>query len=220
MSGRGLTYDEKKAAEAAFRGLPLDPTWSASARAVYDGILSASQGNVVVSEPEATDTIQAERHTPTSMGEPALTSATEPAPESFAGTGGLPGEMNREEAIQVGLLVDVTPLAREIGLYLPVGFTKPLWDTGITAGQQIPEDQHQGRVRDVLIALRLFLERAPFTAPVMEFPALLSFPPESVPQVCSLFVLAHKDISTPYSLTLLLPREAAFIRLLPNSSNN
>jgi hypothetical protein len=226
MSGRGLTYDEKKAAEAAFRGLPLDPTWSASARAVYDGILSASQGNIVVGEPEATDTIQAERHTPTSMGEPALPSAveptggeatSEPAPEPSAGTGGLPGAMNREEAIQVGLLVDVTPLAREIGLHLPVGFTKPLWDTGITAGQQIPEGQHRGRVRDVLIALRLFLERAPFTAPVMEFPALLSFPPESVPQVCSLFVLAHKDVSTPYSLTLLLPREAAFIRL---SSNN
>jgi hypothetical protein len=34
-----LTFDEKKAAEAAFQGLPCDPQWSASAREVYDGIL-------------------------------------------------------------------------------------------------------------------------------------------------------------------------------------
>src|SRR2546428_343261 len=35
---RPLTTDEKKAAEAAFRGEPLDSKWSASARAIYEGI--------------------------------------------------------------------------------------------------------------------------------------------------------------------------------------
>src|SRR2546426_3046808 len=35
---RPLTTDEKKAAEAAFRGGPLDSKWSASARAIYEGI--------------------------------------------------------------------------------------------------------------------------------------------------------------------------------------
>lgn len=38
---RALTYDESKAAEAAFRGEPFNPSWSASARRVYDGILAA-----------------------------------------------------------------------------------------------------------------------------------------------------------------------------------
>ena len=121
----------------------------------------------------------------------------------------------REEAIKAGVLVDVTPLAREVGLELPVGLTKPLWDLGITAGHQIPEDEHQARVRDVLVALRLFLERAVVTTPLMEFPTLLAFPPETVPQVCTLYVLAHKDSSTPYSLTLLLPREVSGIKRLP-----
>ncbi len=36
---RPLTYDEKKAAEAAFQGLPFNPEWSDAARKVYDGIL-------------------------------------------------------------------------------------------------------------------------------------------------------------------------------------
>lgn len=38
---RLLTYDEKKAAEAAFKGSPIDPKWSESARKVYIGLSSA-----------------------------------------------------------------------------------------------------------------------------------------------------------------------------------
>jgi len=37
---RTLTYDEKKAAEAAFTGRPFNPEWSDTARKVYDGILN------------------------------------------------------------------------------------------------------------------------------------------------------------------------------------
>jgi len=36
-----LTHDEKKAAEAAFRGAPFDPAWSHAARRVYQGISAA-----------------------------------------------------------------------------------------------------------------------------------------------------------------------------------
>jgi len=38
---RSLTSDEKKAAEAAFDGVPFDPAWSSAARVVYDGITEA-----------------------------------------------------------------------------------------------------------------------------------------------------------------------------------
>ncbi|HJR76312.1 MAG TPA: hypothetical protein VJ805_05035 [Nitrospiraceae bacterium] len=38
-TGRELTYDEKKAAEAAFTGRPFNPEWSEAARKVYDGIV-------------------------------------------------------------------------------------------------------------------------------------------------------------------------------------
>lgn len=34
-----LTFDEQRAAEAAFQGEPCDPEWSSTAREVYDGIL-------------------------------------------------------------------------------------------------------------------------------------------------------------------------------------
>src|SRR5262249_57751264 len=38
---KALSHDEKKAADAAFTGRPFNETWSASARAVYDGIVKA-----------------------------------------------------------------------------------------------------------------------------------------------------------------------------------
>ena len=47
-----LTFDEKKASEAAFRGLPANPTWSSSAHAIYDGILARTQGRNIVEESE------------------------------------------------------------------------------------------------------------------------------------------------------------------------
>lgn len=47
-----LTYDEHKAAEAAFRGLPLDPKWSQSAQRIYRGILAVTNGRDVVTNTE------------------------------------------------------------------------------------------------------------------------------------------------------------------------
>lgn len=48
---RGLTCDQKKASDAAFRGLPCDSTWSAAAHAVYDGLVTALQGRTSIHEP-------------------------------------------------------------------------------------------------------------------------------------------------------------------------
>jgi hypothetical protein len=43
-----LTYDEHKAAEAAFHGLPLDPKWSRHAQEIYLGILAVTDGRDIV----------------------------------------------------------------------------------------------------------------------------------------------------------------------------
>jgi hypothetical protein len=40
-TGRRLTHDELKAAEAAFQRRPFNDAWSLAARTVYDGILAA-----------------------------------------------------------------------------------------------------------------------------------------------------------------------------------
>lgn len=45
-----LTHDERKAAEAAFRGLPLNAHWSRGAQRIYIGILEVTQGRDVVGD--------------------------------------------------------------------------------------------------------------------------------------------------------------------------
>jgi hypothetical protein len=55
MTRSPLTHDQAKAAEAAFRGLPLDPGWSISALAVYHGIVAVTHGEDIVREAEPSD---------------------------------------------------------------------------------------------------------------------------------------------------------------------
>jgi hypothetical protein len=41
MQDRLLTYDEQKAADAAFAGKPFNSDWSSDSKAIYDGIVGA-----------------------------------------------------------------------------------------------------------------------------------------------------------------------------------
>jgi len=47
-----LTYDEQKAAEAAFQGLPLDTKWSSHAQEIYLGISTVTNGRDIVKDTE------------------------------------------------------------------------------------------------------------------------------------------------------------------------
>lgn len=194
---RDLTHDEKRAADAAFKGLPFNAQWSPSARAVYDGICGALGTSVPSEEQPAADQV------PSQEGP-----ADQPAETE---TAVLPPILTREDAIQAGFLIDVTSIAHSVGLPVPVSLSKPLWVLGITASDTIPEEQQEGRVRDVLMALRLRLANARVAQPGIEFPALLTFPPDPVPQLLSLYTIAHGDQTTPYTLTVLLANEVTAI---------
>jgi hypothetical protein len=194
---RTLTIDEKRAADAAFKGLPFDSRWSLSARAVYDGIRSAL-GVPAPSEQEPVGEAIESHATPDPQ--PAETEAEAPAPI-----------LTREDAIQAGFLIDVTSTARSVGLPVPVSISQPLWMLGITASGTIPEEQREARVRDVLMALRLRLANGRVAQPGIEFPAMLTFPPDPVPQLLSLYTIAHGDQGTPYTLTVLLASEVTAI---------
>jgi hypothetical protein len=52
ITAPSLTYDDHKAAEAAFHGLPLDPKWSRHAQETYRGILAVTNGRDIVKDTE------------------------------------------------------------------------------------------------------------------------------------------------------------------------
>lgn len=224
MTPRALSHDEKKAAEAAFTGRPFDPRWSPSARVVYDGIVKALPAPFVSDQPPATDqagpiAAPADEPPARELPAPGVAKQSQPKAESDR-TLDVPQRqsISRDEAIQSGYLIDVSPAAHAMGLDVPVGITRPLWETGITVADRIPDEQQAARVRDVLMALRLHLASSRALPPLFVFHALLSFPTESAPQLCSLCAVAHKDAVAPFSLTLLLPGEVASIAL-PHSEN-
>jgi hypothetical protein len=194
---RELTHDEKRAADQAFKGLPFDSRWSPSARAIYDGIRGALGVPALPEQEPAAD-----------PSEPHAVLDPQPAETESDETASI---LTREQAIQAGFLVDVTPTAHVVGLPVPISISKPLWVLGITASDTIPEDQREARVRDVLMALRLRLANARVAPPGIEFAALLSFPPEPTPHLLSLYAIAHGDQTTPYTLTILLANEVTAI---------
>jgi hypothetical protein len=207
---RVLTNDERKAADAAFGGRPFDSSWSESARTVYDGILAARGLPEPPFAPAPSEQPGGKTDGPASVVSP---SGLEPSLEQTgerpdrAPTASQSRALSREEALQAGALIDVTPIAHKLGLRLPVTFSRPLWEIGITAARNVPEEELEGRVRDVLMAFRLKLAASRVASPLIEFPALLTFPPDTTPQACVLFAVAHQEANAQTALTFLLPGE-------------
>ena len=200
---RVLSHDERHAAEAAFAGRPLNPRWSARARAVYEGILKSLPPSKIseleIVDPELSEEPLASMPVPT---EP-VAESEQPSERST------PAPIPFQQAIDTGALIDVTPTAKQLGLAFSVTVTKPLWDTGIAPAKTLTEEERSARLRDVLMALRLRLTAQPTTAPLIDFPALLAFPHGAIPQPVPLFALVQPDEQHQAMVTLLLPTEVA-----------
>lgn len=209
---KSLSHDEKKAADAAFSGHPFNEAWSASARAVYDGIVKAlPYKDVAISTPY---NVEASAGAPSAQSEPLqpqepLAREQISGQELVEGTAMLPTIPDREAAIQAGILIDVTPTALQLGITFPVTITRPLWEVGIVTNRSLPEEDQTSRLRDILMAFRLRLASLTTVSPLLDFPALLALPPGRVPQPVPLFALIQPDPTHQANVTLLLPNEVS-----------
>lgn len=211
-SPKALTHDEKKAADAAFAGRPFNEAWSASARAVYDGIAKAlPHTDVAVPAPFI---VENPVETPSALSEPLQ--PQEPLPQEQVDGQELmeqtvlpPTIRDREAAIQAGTLIDVTSTALELGITFPVTISRPLWEMGIVTNQSLSEEDQTSRLRDVLMAFRLRLAGLTTVSPLLDFPVLLALPPSTVPQPVPLFALIQPDPTHEANVTLLLPKEVS-----------
>lgn len=216
---RPLTHDERKAAEAAYRGRPFDASWSQSARAVYDGVLTARgyAANAFDSRDDNRDTVK-ESQAPETLFAETMGSALlskEKGEGDSATARPLP---SRQEAIEAGLLVDVTKKAKRIGFHLAVGITKSLWDRNITKSLDLDPHEWDLRVRDLLLAVRLKMAGSATSGPWMEVPVVFpSTQGEEPPQVFSIYALFHKDQVAEDCVTLIHPNELSSL-MRPASS--
>jgi hypothetical protein len=214
---RILTHDERKAADAAFAGRPLNPTWSEAAKRVYQGLIQAlptlPDETVTTPDEEATtdsaSIIEAASTLPTAKE--VLENPTPSSNEPEVGPDVPANQLstNRQQAIQAGVLIDVSTAAQKLGLTFPVTVTKPLWEIGIAPSDSVSEEEKAQRLRDVLMAFRLRIASQTTLSPLIDFPAMLSMPPGEIPQPVPLFALIQPDEQNRASATLLLPNEVS-----------
>ena len=218
QTSRTLSHDERKAAEAAFAGRPFNPAWSESAKKVYDGLVHAlpklpDEPISVPREEKAEDEERAIETVPsltaTEGAQPDRTAQSEETPAAGHDLQAGQSIVDRQQAIQAGMLIDVTADAQKLGLTFPVTMTKPLWDMGIAPVPAMSEEDKNARVRDVLMAFRLRLAGQVSLSPLIDFPAMLAIPPSVVPQPVPLFALIQPDEENRAMATLLLPNEVA-----------
>ena len=207
---RPLTHDEKKASEAAFRGLPQDENWTDSAKSVYQGIIEALGKDSSELQASAPDPQPALLEGPTST---TLENTGEGINVDSLHSQEIPAELesltlrSRQEAVESGIVKDVTPLAQSIGLDFCVGMTNPLWEQYITSSPDFTDEHIQSRLRDTLVAVRLRLANLKEATPLVDVPVLLEFSPEPTPQLCLTFALFHKDPVDGDCLLLIHPGE-------------
>lgn len=82
---------------------------------------------------------------------------------------------SRRQALEDGVLVDVSEMAREAGFRYPVAVTRAVWDGVVT-----PDDESRalgqseaGRLWDVLTVLRVAIRRSKGPAQTLEFQVIV-----------------------------------------------
>lgn len=197
---RLLTHDERKAADAAFAGRPCNPTWSESAKRVYEGVIGAMPN------------FQNESGSPSIQPLPTVSESESDVPAPLDEISTVTHEnqvVSRQQAIDSGFLIDVTADAKKVGLSFSVTVTKPLWEIGIAPTEELSDEEKSIRLRDVLMAFRLRLATQGTLSPLLDFPAMLSMPPGAIPQPVPLFALIQPGEQNQAMVTLLLPNEVS-----------
>jgi len=75
-------------------------------------------------------------------------------------------EYSRAQAIEDGVLVDVSETAREAGLRYPLALTRAVWESCVTVpvngkGQPVPCQDERGRLWDVVSMTRFAIRLSP-----------------------------------------------------------
>ncbi len=69
---------------------------------------------------------------------------------------------SRKQAIEDGVLVDVSEMAKEVGIMIPVAVTKRLWEEVITPDPNAIGQSINGRLWDALFLLHIEIKRSKF----------------------------------------------------------
>lgn len=76
---------------------------------------------------------------------------------------------SRAQAIEDGVLVDVTETAKEAGFKYPVVLTRAVWDAYVTVPPKVRLQDERGRLWDIVSMLRFGMRLKPDSGPSLLF---------------------------------------------------
>lgn len=79
----------------------------------------------------------------------------------------------REQAIDDGVLVDVSYMAREVGITFPTAVTSAVWDEYVKVPEIVPWQDEQGRLWDILWMLRMAIQRSKGSGELVRYKLLV-----------------------------------------------
>lgn len=113
---------------------------------------------------------------------------------------------SRQQAIEDGVLVDVTRLAKEAGYNLPVAVTQTVWSKCIAVPPSVPDQDEQGRTWDVLHVLRHVIRKSRPGDRVVHFSVFVQNDKIKPREIKLKSICGPGDNAEPV-ITILLPHE-------------
>lgn len=112
----------------------------------------------------------------------------------------------REQAIEDGVLVDVSYLSREVGLKFPTAMTSAVWEQYVKVPPEVAWQDEQGRLWDILWMLRMAIQRQRKDADTILYKLLVQNDEGPAKEVELKCVCGPGDKGEPV-LTIMLPGE-------------
>jgi hypothetical protein len=113
----------------------------------------------------------------------------------------------RAQAIDDGVLVDVTDAAREAGFRYPVALTRSVWDAYVSVPEGVEGQDERGRLWDVLVMLRFAVATAPDASQVRYRLHVRNDNREGEPPLVELKAMCGPDDDAKPCITVMLPSE-------------
>jgi hypothetical protein len=114
----------------------------------------------------------------------------------------------RADALRDGVLIDVTPTAKEAGIKYPVAVTRAVYDQHIRVPPGSVSQDEAGRLWDIAFMLRFAITRHPDAeGDTLLYTVFVRNTDDDAPQPVKLKAIAHPDDEGGPCITVMLPHE-------------
>lgn len=113
----------------------------------------------------------------------------------------------RKQAIEDGVLIDITETAREAGLRFPTAITVAAWSKYVAVPTGVTSQDERGRLWDIVWMLHWAISQQRVDGPMLNFQLYVKNDEEQAPRLVTLKAIVGPGDDPRPVLTIMLPHE-------------